>query len=366
MEKSAPSRGFHAVVAVLQRRLGPKAIVKTLDARPTDGSYRIEIQVGRAKHRLLAHWAGTGWPEQTRDVLRRVRRPWPRNHLIVSQRFSEGTRASLRRLDANWVDQTGAARIATSSGLLILTEASQPAREQSRPSRRWTPASADVAEVLLAEGRVPRVHEITSLTDWRSQAVAKALRFLDAEGWTKKAGPARGVGAHRVLTEPDGLRQAWASFVATEPRSALLAHALMRDPLRYLERDLGPELKRLGRYAVSGWAGLQLIAPFMTSVPVIHVYVESSVFDTELRGLLRRLKVREVSEGERIVVWRARPAVFAGSQMASGSGGLSVAHSSRIYADLLTLGERGQEAADHLLLQFSLSQKQIARAKHDD
>lgn len=358
--------GVPQILKAFTQRLGTDAVVRSIEAPTRDDSQRIEIRVGRKKHRLRAHWVGMGWPERTREVLQRLRQPWPRNHVLVARQFSDATRAMLRRRNANWLDQTGQARIVTPSGLLILSGVTIAAKER-RKTTRWTPASADVAEVILAVGNVPSVKEISKLTGWQQPAVSKALRFLDAQGWTRKAGSSRGIGAYRTLVEMDGLRESWAEYVAAEPKVQLFAHALMRDPLNFLEEELAPALHGVGRYAVSGWAGLQLLAPFVTSVPVIHSYIEAPVYDSELSVILKRLKVREVSEGARIVFWRARPAVFTNPRVSKRSGRpVVVTHVSRLYADLLTLGDRGKEAAEHVRVELLPSQRILSgHAKGD-
>lgn len=121
----------------------------------------------------------------------------------------------------------------------------------------------------------------------------------------------------------------------------------MRDPLAYLERELAPALGSIGHYAASGWAGLQLAAPFVSTVPTLHLYVEARAFDAGLPRLLRRVGIREVSEGARIEFWHARRAALHRA-IAPRRAGVPVVHPSRLYADLLTLGDRGRAAAEHV------------------
>ena len=358
VEKRSPHRdGLPQILSALTRALGSDAIVGVVDGPGRDESYQVEVRVGRRKHRLFTHWVGQGWPERTHELVLKQRRPWPGNHVVVAHRFSPVTQAMLKRLGANWMDQTGAARIVTPSGMLVVTDGSDVTLETRKRSTHWTSATADVAEILIGRGDVLPIREISAATGWRSPAVGRGLLFLDSMGWTKKAGPSRGVGAHRILLNREGLLESWAEFVAIEPRIELQAHALMRDPLQYLEKDLAPALAALGKYAVSGWAGLELVAPFVTSVPAIHVYVDASVFDSQLRSVLTRLKAREVTEGARLIFWRGRPAVFANANTSSSKRTVSTAHPSRLYADLLTLGDRGRDAAEHVRLELLSSSK---------
>jgi hypothetical protein len=363
VEKTSRSSGLSEVLRAFQQELGSDALVKSAGARRRDSTYQIEILVGRKAHRLWAHWVGNGWPERTRELIKSVRRPWPRNHVVVARQFSEATRALLRRLDANWLDQSGDARIVTASGFLVLTKSPPPSATRSKRTSHWTSATADVAEILLATRRVPSLKEISSLSGWQPSAVGKALTFFDSGGWTRKTGSVRGIGARRILVDPEALREAWAPFVASEQRPELLGHALMRDPLLFLERDIAPALKAK-TYAVSGWAGLQLVAPFLTSVPLLHVYLKEEVFDSQVHAIMRRLNIREVRDGARIVFWAARPAAFV-EPINSPLGAVitPVVHPSRLYADLLSLGDRGKDAAQHLVTELPLSKIQNDRAR---
>lgn len=363
MDKTARLRGFRAVLAAFQRALGADAVIKATSPSSEDRTYSLDIRVGRRSHKLLAHWVGTGWPGPTYDTVSRLRRPWPRNHVLVARRFSSATRSLLRRVDANWLDQTGAARIVTSSGLLIHSEGTPTLPERDAPFR-WTAVSADVAEAVLAMRQVPTLKELSLLTGWAQPAIGKALRAFDHQGWTSKVGPARGTGARRDLTQSGDLLENWAEFAAAEERMEYRGHTLMKDPLNYLEHELAPALRRLGRYAVSGWAGLQLAAPFLTSVPVLHVYVEASVFSSGLREALPRLGIRPVDDGARLVFWAARPAVFVSSARARSSS-VRIVNPSRLYADLMTLGERGREAAEHARLELLQSTERTDRARAD-
>jgi hypothetical protein len=168
-----------------------------------------------------------------------------------------------------------------------------------------------------------------------------------------------------VIAELDGLRDEWAAFVKADDRLAIPAHAYMKDALDYLESDLVPALSRLGRYAVSGWAGLQITAPFLTSVSVIHVYVDVAIFHSKLRQTMQALRIREVKEGARIIFWAGRPAFFVNPLRAKSSR-TTVVHPSRLYADLLTMGGRGEEAAEHARLVLIASPKGNVRAKRGD
>lgn len=352
MSKTRALTGVQAVLEAFRRAVGEDATVSTPD-RDVGEPYRVDLRVGHRRHRLKAHWVGRGWPSRTREVAARLRRPWPRSHILVAERFSDSTRDVLRALDANWVDTTGAARIATKTGLIVRSTGNpELALRRADSTLRWTSGVADVAELLLACGQVPSLKEVASLTRLHLSSVGKAVRLFDREGWTRKAGSARGRGARRELTDVDELRDAWAAYVGSEPRVEFLGHALMRDPLAFVQTQLAPALGRLGDYAISGWAGAQLLTPVVTTFSVVHAYVGAEVFNLGLRDTMRRLEVREVHDGARLVIWSGRPAVFVGGRASVSPKPVRVAHPNRLYADLLTLGDRGRDAAEHVRLEL--------------
>jgi transcriptional regulator with AbiEi antitoxin domain of type IV toxin-antitoxin system len=257
-------------------------------------------------------------------------------------------------LDANWVDEVGHARVATTSGLLVLRETAQ-SRARSVAELKWTPSQADVAEAILAQGRVPSVRDIANQTEWSLQPVSAALRLFDRQGWTRKVGTSRGRGSKRSLANGNGLLDVWAEHASRETSESLLAHTSMRDPLAYLRSELAPRLEKLGDYAVSGWAGVQLVMPMLTVVPTLQIYVEASIYDELLPRLITEMGIRRVEQGARLEFRRARAAALLRPQRARAAP-VSVAHAARLYSDLLTLGDRGRDAAERLrieLLTFS-------------
>ena len=100
------------------------------------------------------------------------------------------------------------------------------------------------------------------------------------------------------------------------------------------------------KWALSGWAGLEIAAPFVTTVPVIHVAVEAkALLDGRLRDAMRATRLREVDEGARVEFRALSPFVLS---LAMAQRALPVVSAPRLYADLRALGGRGEEAADHV------------------
>jgi len=98
-------------------------------------------------------------------------------------------------------------------------------------------------------------------------------------------------------------------------------------------------------WLLSGWVAADLVAPLATAVNVVTVYLAPDYYDRQLRSFMQSTELREVEHGARIVFWRADQQLFSHAGLVRG---LPVAGPVRIYGDLLRLGARGEDAAEHL------------------
>lgn len=293
-------------------------------------------------------WAGEGWPDDVRRVARDIPHPWPEKVLVLARHLSPGAIEWLRERDANWADEAGQARIVGSGGLLVIRE---PAaiRLADGPSARafsWSPSAFLLAEAILARPDEPlRAAHLADACQWSTPQTASVLKAFDAEGWTTKRGPARGPGAYRELIDAEAMLATW-SAAATEQRGDVrVAHRATRDVMALLRGELGAALNRSVTWAASGWAGLELAAPFVTTTPSLHIYIADEDFAGPLSDAIDDGGVREVDEGGRVTFWCADRRIFS---LADVRHGLPVASPPRLYADLSSLGARGQDAADHV------------------
>ncbi len=320
----------------------------TVEAAPGDSGADLVIRTrdGRAIA-IEAKWAGEGWPQDVRRVAATVGEQWPENTVLLARRLSPGAIEWLRDRGANWADEVGQARIIGPGGLVVIREVAQlPGKGSTPRSFSWSKSAISVAEAILAhEDRPLRVAELADGSDWSDAQAAKVLKAFDGQGWTVKQGASRGPGAHRRLVDADGLLAAWSAAVADSPRATRIAHRATKDVMALLRNDLAPALERRAGWAVSGWAGLELAAPFATTTPSLHVYVADTDFASPLSDVIAEAGLREVDEGGRVTFWAADPRVL---KLAQRSGDVPVVSAPRLFADLSSFGGRGGDAADHV------------------
>jgi hypothetical protein len=213
---------------------------------------------------------------------------------------------------------------------------------------RWASSSVEVAEWLLTDPqREPfNAREFVDRSGWSYAQTTKVLRQLSARGWVKKTGGSRGVGSGWQLADPAGLLEAWTTYLVSHRPETVGAHRVLRDPLQFARAELAHALRPETQWALSGWVGLELAAPFVTTVPVIHVAVDANALvDGRLREVMRTVGLREVREGARIEFLALSGFSLS---LAREFHGLPVVSPPRLYADLRALGGRGEEAADHV------------------
>jgi hypothetical protein len=295
--------------------------------------------------RLRGIWAGEGWPADVMRVLDSFPTgSLPRDLVITARALSPGAIEVLNAHEANWADERGNARI-RGQGLLIVRDA-LPERA-ARAAFSWSPSALAVAESLLARDWREGVStgDLARIVDWSPPQVSQVLGAFDEKGWTVKYGPQRGPKARRELSDREGLLESWAREVAAGESDVRLTHRSMRSPLAFLSEELAAALSEEVRWALSGWAAAHELAPVSSSVPSLQIYVHEEDFGEPLERAMRATGLADVAEGGRVAFFPAPSSVLALSQQRQD---LPLASSPRVYADLLSFGGRGADAASHL------------------
>jgi hypothetical protein len=296
--------------------------------------------------RLRLRWLPVGWPRQVAEALSRE----PRPDVVAAPLLSPGARELARRRGVGWLDESGAAEIRDGM-LLISVSGVQPTPPSSRLG--WRSATLAVCEVLLT-GCPATASAVTARTGLAASTVTGALKFLDRGGFLA-ARAARGRLSGRYVTDPDALLDAYA--VAAErlrPPTSLRVGALWRDPLQGVI-EAGGQWHAAGiRWAVTGALSADVMAPMLAEPTPIEIYVAGRT-----TGDLR--KAAEISglriiQGGRILL-RPFPTPANDIVAAEVKPGLFSVFWPRSYADLRTVGVRGEDAAEHL-------REEMSRGRH--
>ena len=294
--------------------------------------------------RVSVVWAGNGWPTEVREVLEETPHPWPRERIVAARRFSPGSLTFLKARDANWVDQTGSVRLSVPPGLVVLRGESRVDRPVPKtPEFAWPSSGVHIAEILLSDvGRSWTTADLAMRAGWSPAQVSKVLGSFDRQGWMKRRGPKRGRGVSRELVRPGALLDSWSEHLASTTPSIVQGHRIVRDPLAFLATVLAPALGPRERWAATGWVGLELKAPYLSTVPTIQIQLTSDRFLQDASDILAKIEAREVPSGGAIELREAR------WQASERVDDVPVVSDARLYADLLALGGRAEEGARHL------------------
>lgn len=305
-------------------------------------AHPLDMGVKIASTEFRARWVGRCGLRQVREVLTTQ----PRPEIIIGTEISRGAREEASSAGLGWVDETGAAELHFVKDDAVI-EVSRPGinRSRSRPAPQWTEAVLGAAEALLTHAdETVTVSSIRKHTDYSIEATTRALRFLEDHGHlasTVRRGPQS---ARRVVNVDQLLAEYVDAATNKRKRFSLSCGVLWNQPFGDL-RAIGERWDEKGiEWAVSGAMAAQLLAPFATIVSSGEVYVDA-VSLTELDQAASVADIRPI-EGGRLVL-RPFP-TKATNKLSSRQGGLCVAPWPRVYADIVHVGVRGEEIAEHL------------------
>lgn len=268
-------------------------------------------------------------------------RPDTRLLLIADQTTAEA-REILESRGVAVVDGLGNAHIEL-PGLLFHIEGPrrpQRAAADAAPTQLRGKAGVVAQALLLHPERPWNVQDLAKEAQLSTGLAHRVLARLEAEGIMKVegAGPLR----VRRVTNPTALLDLWAEENVEKPRRTL-GYLLAQTP-QQLITALGTNLESSGiDYALTGAAAASLVAPFITAVPVVDVWVTARAAPDELGA---GAKADRVTEGQNIVFLQAKddtPLAFR-----EKTKGQWVTNRFRLYSDLRRDPRRGREQADHL------------------
>ena len=274
-----------------------------------------------------------------------VHRPQARRDtplLLIARETTAEAREILREHGIAVIDGLGNAHIHLPGLLFHLEGRRRPrgAGATSPPTRLRGRAGIVAQALLLRPERAWQVRELADEAKVSAALAHRVLTRLEGEGIVV----AEGIGPNRVrrVTNPTALLDLWAEENA-DRRVQILAYLLAQTP-RQLIKELGANLDRSRiDYALTGAAAGSLIAPFITAVPVVEVWVQATAAAEELCDAAG---ANPVADGQNVLFLQAKddePLAFR-----EQTNGLWVVNRFRLYVDLLRDPRRGREQADHL------------------
>jgi hypothetical protein len=261
--------------------------------------------------------------------------------LIAGQTTSEA-RDILQKHGVAVVDGLGNAHIELPGLVYHLAGQRKPPKNTAtaRPTRLRGKAGIVVQALLLHPEREWQVGELAGESRVSPGFAHRVLARLEREGIVirKGDGPRR----LRRLADPTALVDLWAEENAD--RTTRTRAYLLEQTTRRLIKELGHGLVRgeVG-HAITGAAAGSLVAPFVTAVPVVEVWVESAIAANQLHELTG---ADPVPEGHNVVFLQAKhdaPLAFR-----EQIDDIWVVNRFRLYVDLRRDPRRGTEQADHL------------------
>lgn len=329
---------------ILTNALPSSAEVKVVPRPHEVGpAFDVTVRTGATKHRFLAGWAGEGWPGDVKKLMLLV----PKLEIVVASKLSISAKALLEEQGIGWIGEAGETNINQSSGLIIVRDLAPVRSRQPEVSGRWSRSMLAVAEAALS-GITPTVENIEKTTGLSRNATATGLARLEKLGLLERLQASRGPRSGRRIVDPDALLDSYATAAAEQrsKKQTLLVHRLWNvDPMRTLRKEIAPALSDSKHsWAVTGVAASMLIAPYLTDVTTLDLYVDAELMSNPER-LASSFGARIVERGHVIEV-RETPTVI--SAKGPVVDDIHVALPVRVYADLLSAGGRRAEAAQHL------------------
>ena len=258
--------------------------------------------------------------------------------LLVARETTAEARKILEDHGVAVIDGLGNAHIEL-PGLLFHLEGRRRLSGTSRPTRLTGKAGLASQALLLQPDRDWTIQDLAKEAGIATGLAHRVLARLEEEGIVVEgAGPRR----VRRVTNPTALLDLWAEEQRDRP-ARTSGHLLAQTPQQLIER-LGASLGRAGiDYALTGAAGASLVAPFVTAIPVVDVWVTATAAHEELH---LAAATDPVTDGQNVVFLQAKddtPLAFR-EEMSD----VWVANRFRLYADLRRDPRRGREQADHL------------------
>ena len=260
--------------------------------------------------------------------------------IVVTNRTTAQARQILQDHGIGIVDSAGNAHVEL-PGLVIHVE-KPPQRAATKPGAlRIAGKTAVVIQALLLDPE--RNWKLTDLADRAGASVGTAhrvVRYLEGRELLVQEGS--GPSRRRRVADAGALLDLLAEELRDRGSRSLLAYRFEQVG-RDLPRAVGRKLaEREIAFAISGVAAANILAPFLTAVPMVAVWIAA---EAPLPGVAEAIGAEATERGANLTLMQVdddTPLAFA-----SERNHLRLANPFRIYVDAARDPQRGTEQAEH-------------------
>ncbi len=283
-------------------------------------------------------WVGEGTLANAKQLISNpnIQRPF----IVVARFISPGARNILSNAEISWVDETGAAEINIDK--IIVSRTGYQTKSINK-SVKWTPSVIAVAETLLC-GTKPTISATKDISGYSDGSCTHALQLLTKLNLLE-ANIKRGRYSARRIRDQYKLLEAYSAAIETEQKQpSLQIGVIWKDVISNL-REIGMKLNRINLdWAVTGIAASDILAPYLTNVSSAEIYVNANT-RIGLEAIAKDMGLQPINGGRLTIKPFPKSIV---KKLIKNVYEIRIVSWPRIYADLLSVGVRGEEAAEHL------------------
>jgi hypothetical protein len=347
VEQEMLEKGFHALRTALEGLSVVTAIDVPMEphlrAHRSDATLLVETTVGRQRIEIEAKTSGE--PRFIREasfVLSDLQRSRPGCYgIVLAPYISPESREILRRQGQGWFDLAGNCLIRFDGVHLEIVKTDfNPFSTKRKQRSIFSPKSGRVLKLLLSEARPLKGIDIASRTRVSAAQVSKVREALIDREWA--VSDTQGL----RISQPAAVLEAWRE--SKEPPK-LLAQGYT---LKY-GKSLDTYIEMLFMKAQTQQYQTLLLAAHSVARRVApFARVSGEYFYVDSRGLeliQEMLSLEKTEEGANVFIYEPDDDMLTLDAMALKPEPLRGTGLIQTYLDLSSMGERGREAADHLL-----------------
>ena len=259
--------------------------------------------------------------------------------VVIAREMTEGAREALAAQGIGTIDGLGNIRLEL-PGLLVRVDGTAP-RPRTKTRATLSGKSSLVAQAMLLDSG--RSWHVADLAEHAGVSPALAHRVLQRLGdleivTSQGAGPSK----RRRLVEPSALFDLWVE--EHRDRSRRYPAFMLASTTDDVAVTVCRNLESAGvTYALTGAAAIARVAPILTSIPVVEVWLDALVDPADV---CEKIGADRVTSGPNVVLQQERDDVPLAYR--TRRDGVWFANVCRLCLDARRDPQRGSEQADHL------------------